>query len=76
MDLQPYLIAVDAGGTKTEAVLFTADGTIVRHLLRAGINPLVSSFDAACSDCLDIMRELCAPKFSLPKAYSQPSITK
>ena len=60
MDLQPYLIAVDAGGTKTEAVLFTADGTIVRHLLRAGINPLVSSFDAACSDCLDIMRELCA----------------
>ena len=40
MNTQPFLIAVDAGGTKTEAVLFTPDGTQVKRLRRAGINPL------------------------------------
>ena len=54
------LIAMDAGGTKTETVLFTADGTVIRRILSSGINPLVSDFETACTDCLDILEELCA----------------
>lgn len=60
MNTQQYLIAVDAGGTKTEAVLFTADGALVRHLMRPGINPLVSGLDDAVGKCLAILNELCA----------------
>ena len=52
------LIAVDAGGTKTEAVLFTTEGKLLRRLRMGGINPFVSSFDAACSDCLDLLGTL------------------
>ena len=52
------LIAVDAGGTKTEAVLFTPEGKLLHRLHVGGINPFVSSFDAACSDCLNLLGKL------------------
>ncbi len=55
-----YLIAVDAGGTKTEAILFAPDGTCVKRILTAGINPLVSDFDTACRACLEILEKLSA----------------
>ena len=66
MEKPIYLIAVDAGGTKTEAILFTRDGTCVKRILTAGINPLVSDFDTACRACLDILEELSAG--SMPEA--------
>ena len=52
------LIAVDAGGTKTAAVLFAPDGTVLHRVQTAGINPFVSSFDTACRDCLAVLAEL------------------
>ncbi len=52
------LIAVDAGGTKTEAVLFTPEGKLLHRLHVGGINPFVSSFDTACSDCLNLLGKL------------------
>lgn len=39
MSYEKLMIAVDGGGTKTEAVLFTAQGKILRRLLAAGSNP-------------------------------------
>ena len=54
----PYLIAMDAGGTKTDAVLFTPDGTVRKRILTHGINPFNSGFDTACGDCLDLLAQL------------------
>lgn len=35
-----YLIGIDGGGTKTESVLFTADGTVIGRDLTRGVNAL------------------------------------
>ena len=37
------LIAMDAGGTKTETVLFTADGTVMRRKLTNGVAPKLAA---------------------------------
>ena len=57
---QQYLIAVDAGGTKTEAVRFAPDGTVAQRILTHGINPLVGSFEATCADTLALLAALAA----------------
>ncbi len=56
--MMKQMIAIDAGGTKTEAVLFSDDGTVIRRIRTHGINPLNSSFQAACDDCLDLLHTL------------------
>ena len=50
------LIAMDAGGTKTEAVLFTSEGTVIKRIHTPGINHFNSGFDTACRDCLDQLK--------------------
>ncbi len=57
---EQYLIAMDAGGSKTEAVLFTPDGTVIKHILASGINPFVDGFEQACSACVSILDQLSA----------------
>ena len=39
MSYEKLMIAIDGGGTKTEAVLFTEKGKIIRRLLNTGSNP-------------------------------------
>ena len=60
-------IAVDGGGTKTEAALFTADGEILRTARRSGSNPNIVGFDASCAVLTDILSELCAASPAPPK---------
>ena len=43
-----YFIAFDTGGTKTDGVLFTQDGTVLRHTVTPGANPLDLGFETAC----------------------------
>ena len=42
-----YLLALDVGGTKTDGVLFTPDGTIIRRKVTPGANPLDLGLDEA-----------------------------
>ena len=42
-----YLAALDVGGTKTDAALFTPDGHIVRHIKLPGANPMELGFEKA-----------------------------
>ena len=55
---QEYFIAFDVGGTKTDAVLFTRDGEIVRHVITPGANPLDVGFDEACGRYLHAVEAL------------------
>lgn len=43
-----YFIAFDTGGTKTDAVLFAQDGTVLRHTVTPGANPLDLGLEEAC----------------------------
>lgn len=52
------LIAIDAGGTKTEALLFNEQGTVLRRELGEGMNPLNIGFDTACTRCAELIRRL------------------
>jgi len=45
--MSDYLMALDVGGTKSDGVLFTPDGHILRHVVTPGANPLDLGFDAA-----------------------------
>ncbi len=60
-------IAVDGGGTKTEAALFTADGNVLRTARRGGSNPNIVGLDASCAVLAEILSELCAASPSPPK---------
>ena len=42
-------IAIDGGGTKTEFLLFNANGNILHRVILGGSNPNVCGFDAACA---------------------------
>ena len=60
-------IAVDGGGTKTEAALFTADGEILRTARRGGSNPNIVGLDASCAVLAEILSELRDASPSPPK---------
>lgn len=53
-----YLLALDVGGTKTDGVLFTPDGTIVRHVVTPGANPLDLGLDEAMRRYLNAIHAL------------------
>ncbi len=53
-----YLLALDVGGTKTDGVLFTPDGTVVRHVITPGANPLDLGLDEAVRRYLHAIRSL------------------
>ena len=57
---KPLYIAIDGGGTKTEAALFTSDGEILRSAHRGGCNPNVVGLDDSCAVIADILNELIA----------------
>lgn len=57
--MMDYMIALDVGGTKTDAVLFTADGTVIRHVIVPGANPLDVGLEEACRRYLSAIRQLC-----------------
>ena len=67
---QEYFIGFDVGGTKTDAVLFTRDGEIIRHVITPGANPLDVGFEEACGRYLhavNALREgLNAPAYMVP----------
>lgn len=53
-----YLIAVDGGGTKTESILFTEDGTILGRDVTQGVNALDVGIDTAKERLLGAVRRL------------------
>lgn len=48
-DDEDYYIAIDGGGTKTEFVLFKADGTVVSNAVYGTTNPNSSGMQNACA---------------------------
>ena len=55
-----WMIAFDVGGTKTDAVLFRQDGTVEKHIIAPGYNPLDLGFAAASAGIEKVLKELCA----------------
>lgn len=49
-----YFVGIDGGGTKTEAVLFTTEGNILKRIVRQGCNPNVIGMD----ECLKLLGEI------------------
>lgn len=56
-------VAIDGGGTKTEFVLFTEDGHILRRVLRGSTNPNTVGIDLACESLLSGLDELLYGKY-------------
>ena len=67
MSSPPLYIAVDGGGTKTEAALFTADGEVLSTARRGGSNPNIVGLEASCAILTEILLELRAASPSPPK---------
>lgn len=63
-----YLIAIDGGGTKTESVLFTDDGQVVRRDITQGVNALDIGIELAQQRVLGALTRLYAsiPGGALP----------
>ena len=59
-------IAIDGGGTKTEAALFTAGGEVLLRARRGGCNPNIVGLDASCAVLSDILTELSVSSPSPP----------
>lgn len=57
--MNEYMIAMDVGGTKTDAVLFTPDGTVLRHTVTPGANALDVGMDEAIRRYLNAIHSLC-----------------
>lgn len=53
-----YFIAIDSGGTKTDAVLFAETGHIVARSLTMGCNAMDIGIDIACNHLLSIVQDL------------------
>lgn len=51
-------IAIDSGGTKTEALLFDETGHILRRIRTSGCNAMDIGIDAACTLLLDVVSRL------------------
>jgi N-acetylglucosamine kinase-like BadF-type ATPase len=66
---EPTYIAVDGGGTKTEAALFTADGEIIRTARRGGCNPNIVGLEASCAVLSEILAELSSASPSPPCGF-------
>ncbi|MBQ2868327.1 MAG: hypothetical protein IJE87_08145 [Firmicutes bacterium] len=53
-----YFIAIDSGGTKTDAVLFAETGHIVARSLTMGCNAMDIGIDTACNHLLSVVTDL------------------
>ena len=56
--MSDFLMALDVGGTKTDGVLFTPDGTIHRHVIMPGANPLDLGLETALERYLNAINAL------------------
>ena len=50
-----YFIAIDSGGTKTDAVLFDENGHIISRSLTKGCNAMDIGIDQACQHLLFVL---------------------
>ena len=66
---QQFLIAADGGGTKTEFVLFSTDGRIIRRLVADGSNPHARGLETACSILSSGFRTLSAASGGIPVRF-------
>ena len=66
---EPTYIAVDGGGTKTEAALFTVGGEVLLRARRGGCNPNIVGLEASCGVLSDILAELSAASPSPPCGF-------
>jgi len=57
--MKDYFLALDVGGTKSDGVLFTPDGTIIRHIIAPGANPLDLGLDEAMRRYVNAISALC-----------------
>lgn len=55
-----YLIAIDGGGTKTESVLFTSEGNIIKRDVTAGVNALDATMPVVCKRLSGAVERLAA----------------
>lgn len=55
---EKYMIALDVGGTKADAVLFKQDGEIITHLIEPGGTPFDHGFDRASDNCISTVKKL------------------
>ncbi len=53
-------IAIDSGGTKTDAVLFEETGHILARSLTQGCNAMDIGIDSACESLLGVLQNLVA----------------
>lgn len=53
-----YFIAIDSGGTKTDAVLFDETGHILSRSLTMGCNAMDIGIDTACAHLLSVVQDL------------------
>ena len=58
MSYEKLMIAVDGGGTKTEAVLFTGKGKILKRLLGAGSNPNTAGREKAVETLQNLIKNI------------------
>lgn len=56
--MEDYYIALDTGGTKTDAVLFDESGHILSRLLRQGGGPMDIGIPSAGDNTVSVIREL------------------
>lgn len=54
----PYYIAIDGGGTKTEGLLCTGDGGILRRAVEGSSNPNDIGIEKSCARLLNVVGEL------------------
>ena len=72
------LIAIDSGGTKTDAVLFDETGHILSRSLTAGCNAMDIGIDTACQHLLSVLQALARqlpPGGTLAAVYSGVAAT-
>jgi N-acetylglucosamine kinase-like BadF-type ATPase len=58
MNEEQYYLAIDGGGTKTDAILFCADGRLVGRAVGAGTNPNGMAFDRVTANFRTVFRQL------------------
>ena len=61
-----YYIGIDAGGTKTEAILADQGGHIVKRIVRKGCNPMDIGVEETKSHILSVVNELTALSPAIP----------
>lgn len=73
-----YFIAVDSGGTKTDAVLIDETGHILARSLTKGCNAIDIGLDSACARLLSVLQDLAGripPGGTLASIYSGVAAT-